>query len=166
VGTVSAELQHCASSCWRLLRTYCGREYPRHSSQCRPRPEVVHDTVNEIEGLETTSEGLEPRRYVIIRPVSAGSAEESSTGSIEKLTIDPESRGSELKARHAWARLLAESEARYMTRSEAHDRLKRYSPKLDAGHWLETCHVSAQGALRGVPARSPCSKRSTDRFSK
>jgi spoIIIJ-associated protein len=45
---------------------------------------VVHDTVNEIEGLETTSEGLEPRRYVIIRPVSAGSAEESSTGSIEE----------------------------------------------------------------------------------
>jgi len=31
---------------------------------------VVHDTVNEIEGLATTSEGLEPRRYVVIGPVS------------------------------------------------------------------------------------------------
>lgn len=28
---------------------------------------VVHDTVNDLEGLETTSEGVEPRRYVVIR---------------------------------------------------------------------------------------------------
>lgn len=28
---------------------------------------VVHDTVNEIDGVETTSEGVEPRRYVVIR---------------------------------------------------------------------------------------------------
>ena len=29
---------------------------------------VVHDTVNEIEGLRTTSEGEEPRRRVVIHP--------------------------------------------------------------------------------------------------
>jgi spoIIIJ-associated protein len=34
---------------------------------------IVHDTVNELEGLETTSEGVEPRRYVVIRPTSASS---------------------------------------------------------------------------------------------
>ena len=28
---------------------------------------IVHDTVNEIEGVETTSEGIDPRRYVVIR---------------------------------------------------------------------------------------------------
>jgi hypothetical protein len=42
---------------------------------------LVHDTVNEIEGLETTSEGVEPRRYVVIRPSSSlmsdGSAADS-----------------------------------------------------------------------------------------
>ncbi len=32
---------------------------------------IVHDTVNDLEGLETTSEGVEPRRYVVIRPASA-----------------------------------------------------------------------------------------------
>ena len=31
---------------------------------------VVHDTVNELDGVETTSEGIEPRRYVVIRPTS------------------------------------------------------------------------------------------------
>jgi spoIIIJ-associated protein len=30
---------------------------------------TVHDTVNEIDGVETTSEGEDPRRYVVIRPV-------------------------------------------------------------------------------------------------
>jgi hypothetical protein len=45
---------------------------------------VVHDTVNDLEGLETTSEGLEPRRYVIIRPAPALSAEESSISSMEE----------------------------------------------------------------------------------
>lgn len=35
---------------------------------------VVHDTVNEIEGLETSSEGVEPRRHVVIRPVASHSA--------------------------------------------------------------------------------------------
>ena len=30
---------------------------------------VIHDTVNEIDGVETRSEGLEPSRYVVIAPV-------------------------------------------------------------------------------------------------
>jgi spoIIIJ-associated protein len=30
---------------------------------------TVHDTVNDIDGVETTSEGEDPRRYVVIRPV-------------------------------------------------------------------------------------------------
>jgi spoIIIJ-associated protein len=30
---------------------------------------VVHDTINEIEGLATRSEGEEPRRYIVISPV-------------------------------------------------------------------------------------------------
>jgi spoIIIJ-associated protein len=29
---------------------------------------IVHDTVNEIDGVETSSEGEEPRRYVVIKP--------------------------------------------------------------------------------------------------
>lgn len=29
---------------------------------------IVHDVVNGAEGVETTSEGTEPRRYVVIRP--------------------------------------------------------------------------------------------------
>lgn len=29
---------------------------------------VVHDTVNDIEGVETRSEGTEPSRYVVIQP--------------------------------------------------------------------------------------------------
>ena len=36
---------------------------------------IVHDTVAELAGLETTSEGFEPRRYVVIRPT-----EEASVG--------------------------------------------------------------------------------------
>jgi spoIIIJ-associated protein len=31
---------------------------------------VIHDTVNEIEGVETRSDGVEPSRYVVIQPVS------------------------------------------------------------------------------------------------
>jgi spoIIIJ-associated protein len=42
---------------------------------------IVHDTVNDLEGLETTSEGVEPRRYVVIRPASAQSAPEPSLAS-------------------------------------------------------------------------------------
>jgi spoIIIJ-associated protein len=33
---------------------------------------IVHDTVSLIEGLETGSEGLEPERYVVIRPAARG----------------------------------------------------------------------------------------------
>jgi spoIIIJ-associated protein len=29
---------------------------------------IVHDTINEIDGVETSSEGEEPRRYVVIKP--------------------------------------------------------------------------------------------------
>jgi predicted RNA-binding protein Jag len=38
----------------------------------------VHDTVNEIEGVGTTSEGEEPRRRVVIVPVSAAVAADES----------------------------------------------------------------------------------------
>jgi len=31
---------------------------------------VVHDTINDIDGVETTSEGEEPRRRVVIMPVA------------------------------------------------------------------------------------------------
>ena len=30
---------------------------------------VIHDTVNEIDGVETRSDGVEPNRYVVIAPV-------------------------------------------------------------------------------------------------
>jgi spoIIIJ-associated protein len=33
--------------------------------------QIVHDTVNDLEGVETTSEGEEPRRRVVIQPVAA-----------------------------------------------------------------------------------------------
>ena len=36
---------------------------------------VVHDTVNEISGAVTRSEGVEPRRYVVISPVSTASGD-------------------------------------------------------------------------------------------
>ncbi len=32
---------------------------------------VVHDAINPIEGVSTTSEGEEPRRRVVITPVTA-----------------------------------------------------------------------------------------------
>jgi spoIIIJ-associated protein len=55
---------------------------------------VVHDTVNEIEGLETTSEGVEPRRYVVIRPTSVtetsdGSDDSKPTDESEDNTAEP-----------------------------------------------------------------------------
>jgi len=37
-------------------------------SMAAPDRKVVHDTVATMDGLETTSEGEEPRRYVVIRP--------------------------------------------------------------------------------------------------
>ena len=35
---------------------------------------VVHDTVNELGGAVTRSEGVEPRRFVVISPVSDNAA--------------------------------------------------------------------------------------------
>jgi spoIIIJ-associated protein len=32
---------------------------------------IVHDTINAIDGVVTTSEGADPRRYVVVRPASA-----------------------------------------------------------------------------------------------
>jgi spoIIIJ-associated protein len=32
---------------------------------------IVHDTINSIEGVVTTSEGADPRRYVVVRPVTS-----------------------------------------------------------------------------------------------
>ncbi len=45
---------------------------------------IVHDTVNELEGLETSSEGIEPRRYVVIRPASVLAAQDPSAGPLEE----------------------------------------------------------------------------------
>lgn len=36
---------------------------------------IVHDAVNDLAGVTTTSEGVEPRRYVVIRPAGAASDE-------------------------------------------------------------------------------------------
>ena len=50
---------------------------------------VVHDTVNELEGLETTSEGVEPRRYVVIRPMASPAVASSEDS---ELAGDPDER--------------------------------------------------------------------------
>jgi spoIIIJ-associated protein len=42
---------------------------------------IVHDTVNDIVGVVTTSEGVDPRRYVVIRP--EGSTDEVSDAAAE-----------------------------------------------------------------------------------
>jgi spoIIIJ-associated protein len=34
-----------------------------------PDRKVVHDTINEIDGVQTSSEGEEPRRRVVVSPV-------------------------------------------------------------------------------------------------
>lgn len=39
-----------------------------------PDRKVVHDTVNEINGVTTRSEGEEPHRYIVISPAGSGSA--------------------------------------------------------------------------------------------
>ena len=63
---------------------------------------VVHDTVNELEGLETSSEGIEPRRYVVIRPASALAAQDSSRGSTGRGRRSIRGVGrSELNGQHA-----------------------------------------------------------------
>ena len=36
---------------------------------------VVHDTVNDIDGVATTSEGEEPRRRVVIMPATAAESD-------------------------------------------------------------------------------------------
>ncbi len=51
---------------------------------------VVHDTVNELGGASTRSEGVEPRRYVVISPV-AGSSSEASVSDDAGNVDDPES---------------------------------------------------------------------------
>ena len=52
---------------------------------------IVHDTVNDIEGLETTSEGVEPRRYVVIRSTSADLEADTAetTDSADELEDEP-----------------------------------------------------------------------------
>jgi spoIIIJ-associated protein len=53
---------------------------------------VVHDTVNELEGLETTSEGVEPHRYVLIRRAASSSlspADGSSEDAADPLLAEP-----------------------------------------------------------------------------
>ena len=32
---------------------------------------IVHDTINALEGVVTTSEGADPRRYVVVRPATS-----------------------------------------------------------------------------------------------
>lgn len=42
---------------------------------------IIHDTVNSVDGVMTTSEGMEPRRYVVVRPATvepAGDTPETS----------------------------------------------------------------------------------------
>lgn len=39
-----------------------------------PDRKIVHDAANEVDGVETTSEGTDPHRYVVIRPVSSAGA--------------------------------------------------------------------------------------------
>jgi len=46
-----------------------------------PDRKVVHDTVAEIDGVETRSEGEEPRRYVVVRPATLDSAGDASEAS-------------------------------------------------------------------------------------
>jgi spoIIIJ-associated protein len=38
---------------------------------------VVHDVVNEIDGVSTTSEGEEPRRRVVIVPAAASASDDT-----------------------------------------------------------------------------------------
>lgn len=55
---------------------------------------VVHDTVNDIEGLETSSEGVEPRRYVVIRSDSA-TAQAQVTSATDEVDEDVEDDSSD-----------------------------------------------------------------------
>jgi spoIIIJ-associated protein len=52
---------------------------------------VVHDTVNELGGAVTRSEGVEPRRYVVISPVddnAAGGGDADSDSDDEEVSED------------------------------------------------------------------------------
>jgi spoIIIJ-associated protein len=44
---------------------------------------VVHDTINEIEGLATRSEGEEPRRFVVISPVGPSTGDSADVDDVE-----------------------------------------------------------------------------------
>jgi spoIIIJ-associated protein len=44
-----------------------------------PDRKVVHDTVGEIEGVETRSEGEEPRRYVVLSPLTISAGPDSDS---------------------------------------------------------------------------------------
>jgi spoIIIJ-associated protein len=44
---------------------------------------AVHDAVSEIGGVATTSEGEDPRRYVVVRPVTEQAVDDDTdTGNI------------------------------------------------------------------------------------
>jgi len=84
VATVNVGLQRYASSCSRPPLMCYAPACQRHSSRCRHQIESGHDTVNDLEGFGNDLRGLEPRRYVIIRPASAPSVEEPSISSMEE----------------------------------------------------------------------------------
>ncbi len=53
-----------------LAREVVEKQVERNLEPMHPADrKIVHDTINEIEGVETSSAGEEPRRYVVIRPV-------------------------------------------------------------------------------------------------
>ena len=37
---------------------------------------LVHDAVSQVSGVETVSEGRDPRRYIVIMPLGGGDEEE------------------------------------------------------------------------------------------
>jgi spoIIIJ-associated protein len=56
-----------------------------------PDRKIVHDVVNSIDGVATTSEGVEPRRFVVVRPAD-GSVEQSTddAGDVESAEDEDE----------------------------------------------------------------------------
>ena len=52
---------------------------------------VVHDTVNVLSGAVTRSEGVEPRRYVVISPVAESAGGVSAVDEDDEEEIDDES---------------------------------------------------------------------------
>lgn len=51
---------------------------------------VVHDTVNELGGASTRSEGVEPRRYVVISPISEAISDKADDAEISDKADDAE----------------------------------------------------------------------------